>query len=96
MDIKNLASHALGKAARRIKPDWQEKWNFQSVLLETFADPQFYHGQCYQASNWEYIGMTTGQGLVRKGKIYKTTPKKIYMYPLAKNFRRVLCSDNLT
>ena len=93
--IKNLASHALGKVTRRIQHDWQKKWNFQPVLMETFVDPKLYHGTCYQASNWEDIGMTTGQGLIRKGKTYKTTPKKIYMKPLVKDFRRILCSDNL-
>ena len=94
--IRNLASHALGRVSRRIKNDWQKKWNFQPVLMETFVDPQLYHGTCYQASNWEYIGMTTGQGLARKGKTYKTNPKKIYMKPLVKDFRSILCSENLT
>jgi len=93
--IKNLASHALGKVSRRIQNDWQKKWGFQPVLMETFVDPEFYHGICYQASSWEDIGMTTGQGLIRKGKTYKTTPKKIYMKPLVKDFRSILCSDNL-
>jgi len=96
VNIKNLASHTLGKVIRRLRGDWQEKWGFQPVLLETFVDPKFYHGICYQASNWEYIGMTTGQGLARKGKTYKTSPKKIYMKPLVKDFHRILCSDNLT
>lgn len=96
VDIRNLASHTLGKVTQRIKDDWQKKWNFQPVLMETFVDPELYHGTCYQASNWEHIGMTTGQGLIRKGKTYKTTPKKIYMKPLVKNFHRILCSENLT
>jgi hypothetical protein len=96
VNIKNLASHSLGKVSRRLRDDWQEKWGFQPVLLETFVDPQFYHGTCYLASNWEYLGMTTGQGLVREGKIYKTSPKKIYMKPLVKNFQTILCSEHLT
>jgi len=96
VNIKNLASHVLGKVTRRIKDDWQEKWNFQPVLMETFVDPELYYGTCYQASNWEHIGMTTGQGLIRKGKTYKTSPKKIYMKPLVKDFRKILCSKNLT
>ncbi|MBT3486846.1 MAG: DUF4338 domain-containing protein [Desulfobacula sp.] len=96
VSIKNLASHVLGKVGRRIKDDWYKKWDFQPVLMETFVDPELYHGTCYQASNWEYLGMTTGQGLVRKGKTYKTSPKKIYMKPLIKDFRKILCSKNLT
>ena len=96
VNIKNLASHSLGKVIRRLRDDWQEKWGFQPVLLETFVDPKFYHGTCYQASNWEYIGMTTGQGLARKGKTYRTSPKKIYMKPLVKDFNTILCSEHLT
>jgi hypothetical protein len=95
VNIKNLASHTLGKVSRRVRDDWQEKWGFQPVLMETFVDPQFYHGTCYQASNWEYLGLTTGQGLARKDKIYKTSPKKIYMKPLVKDFHKILCSENL-
>lgn len=94
--VKNLISYVWGQVFRSIKSDWQNQWGFSPVLMETFVDPQFYHGTSYQASNWEYLGMTTGQGLVRKGKTYKTSPKKIYMKPLAKDFRRILCSENLT
>ena len=95
VNIKNLASHTLGKVARRLRDDWQEKWGFQPALMETFVDPQFYHGTCYQASNWKYLGMTTGQGLVRDDKTYKTSPKKIFMKPLIKDFSKILCSEHL-
>ena len=63
--------------------------------METFVDPRHYHGSCYRASNWQYLGMTTGEGLVRKGKEYSTTPKMIFVKSLVKDFRSVLCSDHL-
>jgi hypothetical protein len=90
--VKNLASHVLGQAARRIGKDWQERWSYRPVLLETFVDPQYYDGTCYRAANWQYLGMTTGEGLVRKGKSYTTSPKKIFVKPLAADFRTELCS----
>jgi len=62
------------------------------VLMETFVDPMYREGSCYKAAGWEYVGMTTGGGLVREGERYKTTPKKIFMKPLVKEFREVLCS----
>ncbi len=96
VNVKNLVSHIWGRIFRSIQSDWEKQWGFSPVLMETFVDPKFYNGTSYLASNWEYIGMTTGQGLVRKGKTYKTSPKKIYMKPLAKNFRKILCSENLT
>lgn len=90
--VKNLASHVLGQAARRIEADWQERWNYRPVLLETFVDPQYFDGTCYRAANWLYIGMTTGEGLVRRGRSYRTSPKKIFVKPLADDFRAMLCS----
>ncbi len=96
VNVRNLISYAWGKIFKRIRSDWQNQWGFSPVLMETFVDPQLYHGTAYQASNWKYLGMTTGQGLVRKGKIYETSPKKIYMKPLVKDFHRILCSKNLT
>ena len=84
-----------GTTGRRIREDWNERWGYRPVLMETFVDPARYHGSCYKASNWEYLGMTTGEGLVRKGKKYTTTPKMIFVKPLAKEFRSLLCSDQL-
>ena len=93
--VKNLASHVLGHTGRRIREDWEERWGYRPVLMETFVDPRRYHGSCYKASNWEYLGKTTGEGLLRKGKKYTTTPKMIFVKPLVKDFRTLLCSDQL-
>jgi hypothetical protein len=93
--VKNLASHTLGQVARRIKDDWQQRWGYSPVLMETFIDPDHFAGSCYKAANWQYLGMTTGEGLVRKGKRYRTSPKMIFVKPLAKDFRSVLCSRQL-
>lgn len=93
--VKNLASLVLGQAQRRIRDDWYKRWGYRPVLLETFVDPARYYGSCYKASNWEHLGMTTGEGLVRKGKKYTTTPKIIFVRPLTHDFRSLLCSDEL-
>jgi len=93
--VKNLASHVLGQAVRRVKDDWLEQWDYSPALMETFVDPRYYHGSCYKAANWEYLGMTTGEGLVRKGKSYSTTPKMIFVMPLVKDFRSLLSSEQL-
>ena len=93
--VKNLASHLLGQVTRRIKDDWQQRWGYSPVLMETFIDPDHFAGSCYKAANWQYLGMTTGEGLVRKGKRYRTSPKMIFVKPLAKDFRSLLCSQQL-
>lgn len=90
VNVKNLASHVLGQVARRIAQDWQKIWGYRPVLLETFVDPRYFQGTCYLAANWQYLGMTTGEGLVREGKSYTTSPKLIFMLPLVRDFRSVL------
>ncbi|MCP5095941.1 MAG: DUF4338 domain-containing protein, partial [Chloroflexi bacterium] len=77
VSVKNLASHVLGQVDRRIKDDWHQRWGYSPVLMETFIDPGHFAGSCYKAANWQYLGMTTGEGLVRKGKRYRTSPKMI-------------------
>ena len=42
--VKNLASHILGQVARRIKDDWQQRWGYSPVLMETFIDPGHFAG----------------------------------------------------
>ena len=93
--VKNLSSHVLGKVAKCIGDDWYNCWGYRPVLMETFVDPRHHEGSCYKAAGWEYLGMTTGEGLVRKGKSYRTTPKKIFVKPLEDNFRQLLCSKGL-
>lgn len=93
--IRNLASHVLGQISKQISQHWLDRWGYSPVLMETFVNPNHYRGICYKASNWQYLGMTTGQGLVRKGKTYSTCPKKIFIKPLVKDYQDMLCSDNL-
>jgi hypothetical protein len=93
--VNNLASHVLGQLSRQISVHWQEIWGYAPVLMETFVDPLHYRGSCYQAANWQYVGMTSGQGLVRVGKSYRTSAKKIFLKPLVKNYRDLLCSEKL-
>ena len=95
INAKNLASHVLGQISRQIADHWQERWGYRPILMETFVDPVHYQGICYQAANWQYVGLTTGQGLVRAGRTYTTSPKKIFIKPLVKNYRELLCSDEL-
>lgn len=92
VDIRHLASHVLGQLARRVREDWQRRWGYEPLLLETFVDPAKYSGTCYRAAGWIELGQTTGEGLRRKGRDYTSTPKLIYVKPLSKDFRDRLCS----
>jgi len=89
--VKNLSSHVLAKVAKSIEEDWRKRWGYQPLLMETFVDPRHREGSSYKAAGWEYVGMTTGEGLVREGASYRTTPKMIFMKPLVEEFRELLC-----
>jgi len=93
VEVRYLASHVLGKVVRGLRHDWHKRWGYRPVLLESFVDPEYFDGTCYRAANFEHLGMTSGKGLVREGKRYTTSPKKIFVRPLADNFRQVLCSQ---
>ena len=95
IQIPHLASHALGQLARRVAQDWETRWGYRPVLMETFVDPGQHAGICYQAAGWEKLGMTTGKGITRPGKHYTTTPKTIFVKPLDRHFRDLLCSQQL-
>ncbi|MCP4202812.1 MAG: DUF4338 domain-containing protein [bacterium] len=89
--IRHLASHVLGQLRRRVREDWQQLWGYQPVLLETFVDPQRFHGTCYRAAGWIELGLTTGEGLRRPGRRYTSTPKRMFVRPVVREFRRQLC-----
>jgi hypothetical protein len=91
--VKNLASKALSLAARRVPVDWQERYGFQPVLLETFVDTTRYRGTCYKAANWVFLGETAGRGRADRYKKRALTRKHIYVYPLNPDFRPILCGE---
>jgi hypothetical protein len=92
VQIPHMASHVLGQLARRVVSDWEIKWGYRPVLMETFIDSKQYTGTCYLAAGWKNIGMTSGKGVVRPGKSYTTSPKHIFMKPLNKDYQTFLCS----
>jgi hypothetical protein len=91
--IKNLASTALSLAAKRIRQDWQSRYGYGPVLLETFVEPDHYRGVSYQAANWIQLGVTTGRGRIGRKPNPLLTPKLIYVYPLVEDFRSFLRGD---
>jgi len=95
VEIPHLASHVLGQLARRVRQDWQTRWGYEPLLMESFVDPVRYPGTCYRAAGWLELGSTTGMGLARAGCIYTSTPKTIYVKALSKDFRQRLCTGRL-
>lgn len=89
--VKNLASRVLGLVARRIRADWRRRYGYSPVLLETFVDGSRYSGTCYRAANWIELGETAGRGRMDRYNEHLSTPKRIFVYPLVRDFRAILC-----
>ena len=53
---RNLASRILSAVARRLPDDWQERYHYRPVLLESFVESGRFLGSCYKASNWLCVG----------------------------------------
>lgn len=85
--VDHLASHLLGRIARRISEDWIRAYGHPIYYLETFVDRERFAGTCYRAANWQYLGQTTGRGI--KDKVHRVTRSKkdVLGYPLSKDFR---------
>lgn len=90
--IPCLASYTLSRISKRICGDWQTKYGHPILCLETFVDEQF-DGCCYKASNWTFVGNTKGRGRNDFHKQYSLTIKGTYLYPLVKNYRKLLCGE---
>jgi hypothetical protein len=90
--IPHLASRLLGLIARRVNRDWQEKYGHGIVLLETFVETGRFTGTCYRAANWQLVGETQGRSRNDRYSRLSVPVKQIYLYPLIRNFRGVLCN----
>jgi len=88
----HLASHLLGRIARRLSADWQRKYGHPIYLLETFVDTSRFAGTCYRAANWVHVGQTTGRTRQNKTMTPQSPPKAVWLYPLRLDFRQALCA----
>jgi len=91
--VPNLASHVLSQILQRISADWQERYGYEPVLVETFVDGERFGGVCYRAANWERVGQTAGRAEgFQNGKV-STGKKEVYVYALRPDARQVLCRE---
>lgn len=89
---RNLASRLLSMTARRLADDWQERYGYRPVLVETFVETPRFRATCYKAANWMYLGNTQGRGKLDVEHQAQLPRKTIWVYPLVRDFRRQLCS----
>lgn len=89
--VPHLASQVLSRTLARLRADWQARYGYEPVLVETFVEPG--QGTSYRAANWISIGETAARatpypnGRVADGK------KQIYVYRLHRKWRSTLCAE---
>jgi len=90
VDCANLASRVLGMCAKAMVVDFERKYGYAPLLLETFVDASRFAGTCFRAANWTRIGETQGRGRYDRANEAAKGVKDIYVYPLAADFRERL------
>ncbi|MGV8149952.1 MAG: Druantia anti-phage system protein DruA [Alkaliphilus sp.] len=88
-----MTPHHKSQATKRLVVDWESTYGYTAVLLETFVDGEQFGGTCYSAANWIYAGFTKGRGRQEKGKKRVVSEKDIFLYPLQKDFRKLLLNE---
>ncbi|MGH7261375.1 MAG: Druantia anti-phage system protein DruA [Nitrospiraceae bacterium] len=93
------ASRRLGLAARRLAADFQARYAYRPLLLETFVEAARFTGTCYRAANWIRVGQTTGRGRndrrswqPQQTEAAPLPVKSIGLYPLRSDCRTRLCT----
>lgn len=88
---KYLASRILSEASRKLPLLWEKRYGYRPLLLETFIDKSRFAGTCYKASSWRYVGDTQGRGKWDRNNLRQKPVKGIWLYPLHRNFKELLC-----
>jgi hypothetical protein len=80
--IPHLASHVLGRIARRIQRDWQEKYAHGLDWLETFVEMDRFAGTCYRGAGWRSVGLTSGRSRQDKDHQLAVPRKSVWLLAL--------------
>jgi hypothetical protein len=92
VQVEHLASHLLSRMTRQLSGQWQKLYGHPVYFAETFIDRTRYHGTCYRAANWKYLGQTQGRGKDDLTHRANRTLKDVLGLPLCRDFRQRLLS----
>ncbi len=94
---KNMGSRILSLCLKRLSADWSEKYHHPLLLVETFVDPERFHGGVYRASNWQEVGMTRGFRRTTAGYSAQSEHKKlIFVKSLHRRAQAILSHHQLS
>lgn len=92
VQVRFLASSVLAQAARQLPADFQARYGYRPLLLESFVETKRYAGTSYAAANWICVGQTQGRGKLDRDHRADKPIKTVWLYPLDQHFRAVLCA----
>ena len=75
----NIGSRVLSLTERRVAADWRTRFGPPLFLLETFVDPQRFHGGVYRAANW--MELTGAPKLMLNAEQMRRLPQCFKMIP---------------
>ena len=94
VSVRGLASKILSLTARQLPGDWERRYGYRPLLLETLVDPSRFRATSYRAANWIHLGQTQGRGRMdRDHRAVGRAVKAIYVFPLCRNASRRLCQS---
>jgi len=90
VQVPNLASHVLSLALGRLQSDWQARYGYRPLLVESFVEVERFHGGSYRAANFQAIGLTQGRGRQDRAHQRRHPRKVIWVFALERDFRQRL------
>ena len=80
-------------ALSNVANDWELKFNFKPLLVETYVDPGRFTGAMYKSTNFIRIGQSSGNYRLNSISLpkEKQVKKDIYIFPLDPNYKQLLC-----
>lgn len=93
VEVAHLASQVLGLCAKHLALDWQARYGYRPLLLETFVERGRFQGTCYRAANWMHVGHSCGRGRQDRAHCARIALKDVYLYPLQRDWRARLCDE---
>ncbi len=94
--VPNLGSRVLRLTLDRLSTDWQARYGHPVWVVETFVDPEQFHGTVYSANGWREVGLTDGWGRCQRDfYVQHDKPKRLFVREVVKNARRSLQAEHL-
>ena len=80
----------MAQVIRQLPHQWQARYSYRPVLLESFVEKDRFAGTRYQAANWRCLGLTKGCGKLEKTGQSVLPVKWVFIYPLCSDFMEQL------